>query len=305
MFGSLPTGVVRGLPWQTLLFRPNRGSKSHPGGQTISNPADHLLLDLFNLPVVEPYAISEPFSTGGKVNLNYVIAPFGYAMGDSGKRQNTVTKVTNSMDRSYIRRDTALRGVFKSVKIMAVQTSQANAAHESGPMNEATNFHYDIDSERTLDAFESRFKDRDRGLFRSASEICDMDLYPMPNGPGGPTVPQVTDWGRFWETDYAQTGDNMRERPYAHIYPRVTTKSNVYTIHMRCQSVKKVPGTDPEKFDPNRDKILGEYRGQATIERFIDPNDPELRTYDATSGASSVDPFYRFRVISTKQFLPR
>jgi hypothetical protein len=69
MFGSIPTGVVRGLPWQTLLFRPNRGAKSHPGAQTVSNPADHLMLDLFNLPVVEPYAISEPFSTGGKVNL--------------------------------------------------------------------------------------------------------------------------------------------------------------------------------------------------------------------------------------------
>jgi hypothetical protein len=97
----------------------------------------------------------------------------------------------------------------------------------------------------------------------------------------------------------------MRERPYAHIYPRVTTKSNVFTIHMRCQAVKKVPGTEPDKFDAKKDKILGEYRGQATVERFIDPNDPELKDYDAFKGESSVDPFYRFRVISTKQFLPR
>jgi hypothetical protein len=74
---------------------------------------------------------------------------------------------------------------------------------------------------------------------------------------------------------------------------------------MRCQSIKKVPGTDPDKFDSKRDKILGEYRGQATVERFIDPNDPQLKGYDATSGSSSVDPFYRFRVISVKQFLPR
>jgi hypothetical protein len=89
MFGSLPTGVVRGFPWQTLLFRPDRGTKPHPGAQTTSAPADHLLLDLFNLPVVEPYAISEPFSTGGKVNLNYVLAPFGYAKGDPGRRKNS------------------------------------------------------------------------------------------------------------------------------------------------------------------------------------------------------------------------
>ncbi|HZJ17106.1 MAG TPA: hypothetical protein VFD27_18780 [Chthoniobacteraceae bacterium] len=51
--------------------------------------------------------------------------------------------------------------------------------------------------------------------------------------------------------------------------------------------------------------VLGEYRGQATVERFIDPNDPELKDYKAESGESSVDPFYRFGVISTKQFLPR
>ena len=35
-------------------------------------------LDLFTMPVVEPYAISDPFSTDGKVNLNYQIMPFGY-----------------------------------------------------------------------------------------------------------------------------------------------------------------------------------------------------------------------------------
>jgi uncharacterized protein (TIGR02600 family) len=306
MFGSLPTGVVRGLPWQTLLFRPDHGTKPHPGAQTSQNPADHLLLDLFNLPVVEPYAISEPFSTGGKVNLNYVIAPFGYATGDSGKRKIPGYSFTTTMPRSYLRRDTALRGVFKAVKVMAVKTDQGYAGHRDGPTNTTDAFHYDIDAERTLDAFESRFKDPARGLFRSASEICDIDLYPAVNGSGGPSLPiGLTDWTKFWDIDYAQTGDNMRERPYAHIYPRVTTKSNVYTVHMRCQAVKKVPGTDPAKFDPKRDKILGEYRGQATVERFIDPNDPNLEKYDATSGKSSVDPYYRFRVISTKQFLPR
>ena len=309
MFGSLPTGVVRGFPWQTLLFRPDRGTKPHPGAQTTSAPADHLLLDLFNLPVVEPYAISEPFSTGGKVNLNYVLAPFGYAKGDPGRRKNIGNNVIVTKDRSYIRRDTALRGVFKSVKIMAVPTEQENAAHRDDPVAVNTAFHFDIDSERTLDAFEARFKDKDRGLFRSASEICDIDLYPMPNGAGGPTAPAVTDWTPFWEGTgagtFAQTGDNMRERPYAHIYPRVTTKSNVFTIHMRCQAVKKVPGTEPDKFDAKKDKILGEYRGQATVERFIDPNDPELKDYDAFKAEASVDPFYRFRVISNKQFLPR
>ncbi len=316
MFGSLPTGVVRGLPWQTLLFRPDRGTIRHPGAQQVGQPADHLILDLFNLPIVEPYAISEPFSSGGKVNLNYVIAPFGYAKGDSDKRRG------NSMGRSYIRRDTALRGVLKAVKIMAVPTKQADAGHTEAPVSQTVPFRFDIDAEKTLDQFEDRLKDPDRGLFRSATEICDMDLYPFrtvnPATPGAlglqaaltPVSPvsastPLSDWGSFWDTHYAQTGDNMRERPYSHIYPRVTTKSNVYTIYMRCQAVKKVAGTPPDKFDPKKDKVIGAYRGSATIERFIDPNDKELRDYKPTDPNSSVEKFYRFRVLNTKQFLPR
>ena len=313
MFGSLPTGSRRGLPWQTLLFRPDRGAISHPGAQQVGKPADHLLLDLFNLPVVEPFAISEPFSTGGKVNLNYVIAPFGYAQGDPGTKRKGAT-----MDRSYLRRDTALRGVLKSVQLMAVATGQNNAGHEDNPYSVNQAYRFDIDAERTLDQFESRFKDPDRGLFRSASEICDMDLYPIESGksPGvngtNPTspapsalLPALTDWGKFWDTDYAQTGDNMRERPYSHIYPRVTTKSNVYTVFIRAQAVKKVGNSDPTKFDPTKDKVIGAYRGSATIERYIDPNDKELENYDPNAQNSSVDKFYRFRVLATKQFLPR
>ena len=60
MFGSLPTGVQRRLPWQTLLFRP--GPTNHPGlgtlvggsvgGPFYSKPPDHLFLDLFWMPVV-------------------------------------------------------------------------------------------------------------------------------------------------------------------------------------------------------------------------------------------------------------
>ena len=300
MFGSLPTGAVRGRPWQTLLFRPDRGSIPHPGAQTDSNPADHLLLDLFNLPVVEPYAISEAFSSGGKVNLNYVIAPFGYAKGDTG------TWKGSKMPRSYLRRDTALRGVLKAVKIMAVPTGQTEGAHTESPtdLNAATYpFRFDIDAEKTLDQFEDRLKDPARGLFRSASEICDMDLYPVPAGNTMPAQP--TDWTDFWENKFAQTGDNMRERPYSHIYPRVTTKSNTYTIHMRCQAIKKTAGTRADEFNSKLDKVAGEYRGSATIERFIDPNDIYLRDYKATDATSSVDQFYRFRVVSTKQFLPR
>ena len=134
-----------------------------------------------------------------------------------------------------------------------------------------------------------------------------MDLYPIPPLPAqmNPPFTDATDWGTFWDTTYAQTGDNMRERPYSHIYPRVTTKSNIYTVYMRCQAVKKVAGTAVDKFDPKKDKVIGSYRGSATVERFIDPNDTQLANYDPNARDSSVDKYYRFRVLATKQFLPR
>ncbi len=75
MFGSLPTGVQAGVPWRTLLFRPQSG---HYGA---TSPPDHLWLDLFWMPVVQPYAISDRFSTAGKINMNYQILPFTYMTG--------------------------------------------------------------------------------------------------------------------------------------------------------------------------------------------------------------------------------
>ena len=62
------------------------------------------MLDLFQMPVVEPYPISEPFSTAGKVNLNYHIAPFG-----------------------YITRSTALRGVLTPMRVSAVAGTASNS----------------------------------------------------------------------------------------------------------------------------------------------------------------------------------
>ena len=304
MFGSLPTGAksLPPKPWQTLLFRPDRelSSTGHPGGKTSNGPTDHLMLDLFNLPVVEPYAISEPFSTAGKVNMNYVIAPFGYAKGEAGN-VGTMKK-----PRSYIRRDTALRGVLKSTFLMAVPNTAADAGHSEDSINGAgkdNTYRFPIDLDKTIEEMEARLNDqsvsltsRPTTLFRSASEICDIDLFPK-----GQTV--NGSWGNYWDILNSQTGDNMRERPYAHIFPRLTTRSNVFTVHMRCQAIKKAPGGDPTKFDPVKDQVVGEYRGSSIIERFIDPNDPNLATYDETN--AKVDAYYRYRIVATKQFSPR
>ena len=92
-FGSLPSGVWSNQSWQTLLFRP--GPALHPGLGTPSagsDPSsgpysilpDHLWLDLFHMPVIEPYAISEPLSTAGRINMNYQLAPFTYIKRTTG-----------------------------------------------------------------------------------------------------------------------------------------------------------------------------------------------------------------------------
>ena len=299
MFGSLPTGVMANKPWQTLLFRPDREtSGGHPGAKL---PEDHLFLDLFSLPVVEPYAISEPFSTAGKVNMNFVIAPFGYAKGGAGKVGTT------QKDRSYIRRDTALRGVLKSTYMLCVPQAYPQAGHAELPTDQGTDtstniLRHAINLDKTIEGMEARLNDqgvdlasRPMTLFRSASEICDVDLYPLDLTLGGT-------WGDFWE-NYGQTGDNMRERPYATIYPRLTTKSNVFTVHMRCQAIKQAPGNVGKGFDPVKDQVVGEYRGSSIIERFIDPNDENLAKYNETT--DKVDAYYRYRIVATKQFAPR
>jgi len=305
MFGSLPTGVARHDPisndmsWQTLLFRPNsQTAGTHPGS---ASPPDHLLLDMFTMPVVEPYAISEPFSTAGKINLNYQIAPF-----------------------TYITRDTGMRAALDAVKITAVPTSNAYLRNY-GPSganlnNKAINYRYPLDPDATLTLFADRFAKNNP--FISASEICEMFLVPKPENKPSPTAPEAASVNpyqtqpptngtaaailsyvqTFWQsaTGGAGTADNLRERPYAALYPRLTTKSNTYTVHLRVQSLKKRPGSDPQTFDQTKDTVTSEYRGSFMIERFLDPN---ASTFDITNSNSTLGP-YKFRVVNTKQFSP-
>ena len=82
MLGSIPTGVKEQVPWRTLLFRPLAQLESAHKGAT--SPHDHLLLDLFWMPIVEPYAISDRLSTAGKINMNYQIQPFTYIERSTG-----------------------------------------------------------------------------------------------------------------------------------------------------------------------------------------------------------------------------
>lgn len=275
IFGSLPTGVKRTLsaytaaspanaePWRTLNFCPNPLSGSSHFGLT--DPPDHLLLDLFTMPIVEPYAISEPFSTAGRLNMNYQIVPF-----------------------SYIQRKTAMMAALGAQQVVAIASTLAgsykNPTLAGLPVlfpNEQIRFPLAIDE--TLKQFDSRFNGQD--LFRSASEICGLFLVPQ-----GRTAANVESW---W-ANYQLTGNNLRERPYATLYPLLTTKSNVFTTHIQAQAIKRTP--------TGKIQINGEYRGSVTFERFLDPNDPKFSAGTADPDAISLEPFFRFRTLSAKQF---
>jgi len=322
-FGSLPTGVDTNAPkpWQTLLFCPNPASRSSSATSKgaasdhygFTSPSDHLYLEFFTMPVVEPYAISEPLSTAGKVNLNYQLAPF-----------------TN------INRSTALRGVLKNTLLSAISgydvkssgshptSYNTNSSYKlSSTPGTANETHYEINRDATLAGLEKYYFNKG-SLFRYPSEICDLYLVPSaisgasyhPQAARPPTT--YDGMAAWWQpTDLSKmfmTGDNLREEPYDRLYPRLTTKSNTYTIHYRVQTLQKRSSTDPQQaatWEEGKDAVVAEYRGSSTIERYVDPNDPTLdSSWDSDtinvnmSGKADLSRLYKFRVINTKKFAP-
>ena len=290
-FGGLLThSAASPRPWETLLFCPNPAAgSSHPG---FSNPPDHLWLDLFNMPIVEPYAISEPLSTAGKVNMNYQLAPF-----------------------TYIKRSCAMRGVFKGTWLTAIGSGEANASRYKRNVKDSTTpngntaiYRYGINADETLQGFDTVFAGG--RIFRSATQICEQFLVPQAlpgSSNSGSTQAGVATW---WD-NYRQTGDNVREEPYGHLYSRLTTQSNTYTVHVRAQSVTLPPGVNYGSIDPAKIMVTSEYRGSSLIERYIDPADPRLAadSYDAATGTTSstvatLDKYYKFRIVNSSEFAP-
>ncbi|XHR31168.1 MAG: Verru_Chthon cassette protein A [Chthoniobacteraceae bacterium] len=287
MFGSLPTGVMAEKPWQTLLFRPDPLG-THAGSQS---PKDHFLLDLFTMPIVEPYAISEPFSTAGRINLNYQIMPFGKA----------------------INRETGMRAALQSTWIMNIPYAEmASTRYKINYATDASgnskNYRFPIDIDTTLKYLSDRFTNTVNTSYNrnfvSASEICDVDLYPASLSTGKCTNTNMTS---YWADTL--TGDNSRESPYNHLYPLLTTKSNTFTVHLRVQSLKqssvgRAAAADWAKWNEDKDKVTGEYRGSTGIERYIDPNDERFTSGTLDPDTTSLDTAYKFRVISVKKFNP-
>lgn len=279
MFGSIPSAASTGLQWTTLLFRPDITPGGHLGardhginGNMEGAPPDHTILDWFWMPVVQPYAISERFSTAGKINMNYRIAPFG-----------------------YVKRATGLHAVFKSERLLAVPTDQGRTYKNYASASSNSGWRHRIDSEETLKQFESKF---DQGeVFKTESEICEQFLVPE-----GETLTSIEG---FWNR-HLLTGDNVLERPYANLYPRLTTRSNVFRVHVIAQTLRKSRESDPAKFDPELDTFVGEYRGETLVERSIDPNDPDIPDYAGNPGADlpRLDQFYSYRVLYNRRFAP-
>jgi hypothetical protein len=285
VFGSLPRG--RDKHWETLCFSPNPAGINHPGNVA---PKDSLLLDLFQMPVVEPYTISESFSTDGKVNMNYAIAPY-----------------------NWIQRSTGMRAALQSVRVTAIPATDFNVYKNANTRN----YRLLVDADETLKAFDDLFTSKGE-LFRSATQICERFLYPKYDETGKAAnlnfAPGEANIKNFWYGDaktknngHTLTGDNLREQPYGALYPRLTTKSNTYTVHMRVQTLRKKPGSKHEVWDEVSDQVTSEYRGSSTVERYIDPHDPRFDDKHPDYidvDKQSLEPAYRFRVVNSKRFQP-
>ncbi|QIF01011.1 Verru_Chthon cassette protein A [Roseimicrobium sp. ORNL1] len=336
MFGSLPTGVfggqpgpqadaaTHGVPWRTLLFRPDvtypSGGASHAG---MVVPRDHYVLDLFFMPVVEPYAISEPLSVAGRINVNYQIMPFTHIRRATGLhavlKGELMNAVPKKQGKNYLK--------AKDPNVFPQKFWEENRSDKAIPNDQIQYFHRKINIAETLKQLDERFNlstkapADGRGLLRSASQFCEIHLIPadLPSGAvagyanANINIQAISndttrkqELGRFWEA-HALTGDNMRERPYANIYPRITSRTNTFRVHVRAQSIRKARSTDPAVFVPEADSVLSEYRGSTLIERYIDPNDTRIPEYaDGTNplGKPPLDSFYRFRVLENKRFVP-
>ena len=294
-FGSLPSAVQTNAPWTCLLFRPNvsdpvryphlgeagNGLRFEANRKTLEDfqvpqmasitndptlAPDHLWLDYFWMPTVEPAHVSTPFATQGKVNLNYQLFPF-----------------------THIKRATAMHAVLKAEEILAIPTTagQTYKSHSDNP-----NWRHRIDARETLKAFDEKFA---RGeAFMTPSEICEVFLIPE----GEMWDSQHTGIRAFWDA-HRLSGDNTLERPYAGLYGRVTTQSNVFRLHYRIQEIAKGPRTAPDQFEEGQDAIASDYQSSKILERVLSPLHPDLPSYQRErvdpESLPRIEQFYEFR----------
>ncbi len=302
IFGSFPSMPTSNVPWTTWLFRPDI-SGGHIGGRWNSiternstgdafasrptgplPPPDHMLMDLFWMPAIAPYGISERFSTAGKININYQMLPF-----------------------TWIERKTALHAALKSEEILAIPSGSGATYKNTDNISSPPEWRHRIDATKTLLQLDEVFHRGD--AFASASEICEYFLVPQnrPEITGTSGAEIQTAMKSFWAA-HNLTGDNTLERPYANLYAKLTARSNVFRVHVRAQVIQKARSSPSDTFDPQLDTVRGEYRGETLFERYLPPNAPtsvQGSTYpDAvtTPGAPPIDALHRYRIIDHRRF---
>jgi hypothetical protein len=274
MFGSLPTGVRANVPWQTLLFRPDLETDPMKRRYGIKTPPDHLLLDLFWSPVLEPSPVSTPFETQGKINVNHQIVPF-----------------------SHIHRATALHAAMKAEALLAIPDTAA-ATYKAGPTQNEKFRHY-IDAEETLQLWKRHVFDQGR-VFLTPGEICEHPLVPES------LAADEDDLRDFWNT-HRLTGDNSKERPYARLYSRLTTRSNVYRIHFIAESLVKARSTPTDAFVAGKDRVTARQQGSCLATRRIDFRRTDIPNYLALPATGVAKPkslsrFYEWKTGAIQRF---
>jgi uncharacterized protein (TIGR02600 family) len=302
IFGSFPAMPTSNVPWTTWLFRPDLsgghvGSKwngwedrryfgsrgeARPSGPL--PPPDHMVMDLFWMPVIAPYGISERFSTAGKVNVNHQMLPFW-----------------------WIERKTALHAVLKAEEVLAIPTSAGETYKDVKQIESAPEWRHRIDASATLRQWDEMFERGD--AFVSPSEICESFLVPQAVVGAGAKGPEIEEVMKAFWADHALTGDNTMERPYANSQAKLTARSNVFRVHFRAQSIRKARSGDAGVFDARKDSVVGEYRGDTLFERYLPPDRPSASDeesrypdYVVHPDAPTLDWFYHYRVIGQRRF---
>ena len=183
--------------------------------------------------------------------------------------------------------------MLKSERLLCIPSSEGQRYKQ---LNDVATWRKHIDATETLKAFEAKFSNDD--YFLTESEICEQFLIPE----GETWDPNGENMREFWDT-HRLTGDNSLERPYANIYPRLTTRSNVFRIHMRLELLD-----DVELAEDGAVVRIGPasktYRGNTVLERYLDTKAPNFPTYidDMHQDQLRLDHFYEFRANRSDAF---
>jgi hypothetical protein len=109
--------------------------------------------------------------------------------------------------------------------------------------------------------------------------------------------------GSFWAR-HRLTGDNSKERPYANIYPHLTTRSLTYDVHIVYQEILKSEGSPPDVLMAGSDAIGPRVQLLVKLTGWIDPQDPDLPDYAGAPFYSPQKPLNAFIQWSLPGLLP-